>query len=128
MARVTGIGGVFFYAHNPALLHEWYKKNLGIDIQDWGGVAFTWEDEQGQPIKGTSVFSIADIKSDQFAPGTSNFMINFRVDVLAELVRSLQSAGCEVVDEIQDSEFGKFGWVIDPEGNKIELWQPPLGQ
>ena len=55
-------------------------------------------------------------------------MINFRVDDLAELVRSLQSAGCEVVDEIQDSEFGKFGWVIDPEGNKIELWQPPLGQ
>ena len=128
MGRVTGIGGIFFYAQDPALLHEWYKNNLGIDIQDWGGTAFAWADEQGQPIKGTSVFSIADIKSDQFAPGKSNFMINFRVDDLAELVHSLHRAGCEVVDEIQDSEFGKFGWVIDPEGNKIELWQPPLGQ
>jgi predicted enzyme related to lactoylglutathione lyase len=128
MGRVTGIGGIFFYAKNPQLLHDWYKKNLGIDIQDWGGTVFTWEDENGDPTKGTSVFSIADIKSDQFAPSKANFMINFRVDNVTELVNSLRSAGCQVLDEIQESEYGKFGWVIDPEGNKIELWQPPVGQ
>ena len=128
MGKVIGVGGIFFYAKDSDFLQSWYKNNLGIDMQDWGGTAFSWEDEKGQPIKGTTVFSIADSTSGQFEPGSAKFMINFRVSELSSLMDSLRSSGCQVLDETNDSEYGKFGWVIDPEGNKIELWEPPSGQ
>ncbi len=126
--RVTGIGGIFFHAHDPKHLQDWYKKHLGIDVQDWGGTVFLWEDSEGQPFKGSTVWSIADSESDYFAPSTANFMINYRVEDLHSLLSVLRDEGCQVLDRVDDSEYGKFGWVVDPEGNKVELWQPPEGQ
>ena len=128
MSRVTGIGGIFFNASDPVALRAWYQQHLGIDVQPWGGTAFTWADASGKPATGTTVWSIGAANGDQFAPGTASFMINYRVDDLTALLQSLREEGCNVLEKTDDSEFGKFGWVIDPEGNKVELWQPPPGQ
>ncbi|MCG6961776.1 MAG: VOC family protein [Acidobacteria bacterium] len=128
MKRVTGIGGIFFHAQDPAALRAWYRTHLGIDVQDWGGAAFVWADENGNPTKGMTVWSIGAAGGDQFAPSRSPFMINYRVDDLAALLQALRDEGCHVLEKTDDSEYGKFGWVIDPEGNKVELWQPPPGQ
>ncbi|MEZ5545749.1 MAG: VOC family protein [Lysobacteraceae bacterium] len=128
MKRVTGIGGIFFHAKDAAALREWYRKHLGIDVQEWGGTAFTWVDARGEPFKGTTTWSIGSAGSDYFAPSQANFMINYRVDDLDALLKVLREEGCNVLDKRDDSEFGKFGWVLDPEGNKVELWEPPEGQ
>jgi len=126
--RVTGIGGIFFHAKDPDALCAWYKAHLGIDVQDWGGAAFTWADASGNPVKGTTAWSIGAAGGDQFAPSKASFMINYRVDDLPALLEALRAEGCNVLEKTDDSEYGKFGWVIDPEGNKVELWQPPPGQ
>jgi len=128
MKRVTGIGGIFFKAKDAATLSAWYKRHLGIDVQEWGGAAFDWTDEEGKPVGGTTAWSIASADSNQFAPSTAPFMVNYRVHDLLALVAALREEGCNVLEKIDDSEYGKFGWVIDPEGNKVELWQPPAGQ
>jgi predicted enzyme related to lactoylglutathione lyase len=128
MKRVTGIGGIFFTAKDPVSLRAWYKKHLGVDVQEWGGTAFRWSDESGTPTGGTTAWSIAGGGNDYFAPSTSSFMVNYRVANLAELLQALRSEGCHVLEKTDDSEYGKFGWVMDPEGNKVELWQPPEGQ
>jgi predicted enzyme related to lactoylglutathione lyase len=127
MKRVTGIGGIFFTAKDPVALRAWYKEHLGIDVQDWGGTAFQWTDDSGKPVGGTTVWSIGG-GGDHFAPSKSPFMVNYRVADLASLLQALRSEGCQVLEKTDDSEYGKFGWVIDPEGNKVELWQPPEGQ
>jgi predicted enzyme related to lactoylglutathione lyase len=127
MKRVTGIGGVFFKAKDAPALQAWYKRHLGIDVQPWGGAAFDWTDDDGKPVAGTTAWSIFS-QGDQFAPGTATFMVNYRVDDLHALLKALREEGCTVLDKIDESEYGKFGWVIDPEGNKVELWQPPAGQ
>jgi predicted enzyme related to lactoylglutathione lyase len=126
--RVTGIGGIFFKAKDPAALRTWYKRHLGVDVQEWGGAAFTWTDEEGKPVGGTTIWSIGSEEGDHFAPSKSTFMVNYRVDDLHGLVDALRQEGCNVLDKIDESEYGKFAWVIDPEGNKVELWQPPTGQ
>ena len=126
MKRVTGIGGIFFRAEDPAALRAWYKKHLGIDVQEWGGTAFRWTDDSGAPVAGTTVWSLGD--GSYFAPGKASFMINYRVADLHALLKVLRAEGCNVLDKVDESEYGKFGWVIDPEGNKIELWQPPAGE
>ena len=128
MRRVTGIGGIFFKARDPAALQAWYREHLGIDVQDWGGAAFAWSDEAGQPVAGTTIWSIGGADAEVFAPGTAPFVVNYRVADLAALLQALRAEGCQVLDRTEDSEYGKFGWVIDPEGNKAELWQPPAGQ
>ena len=128
MKRVTGIGGIFFHAKDPTALRAWYQKHLGIDVQEWGGTAFTWADDTGNPTTGTTVWSISAANGKQFAPSTSAFMINYRVADLAGLLQALRTEGCNVLEKTDDSEFGMFGWVMDPEGNKVELWQPPEGQ
>lgn len=128
MRRVTGIGGIFFQAKDPVALRAWYAKHLGIDVQEWGGTAFVWADAEGNAMKGTTVWSIGSAGSNYYAPSTSTFMVNYRVEDLASLLQALRDEGCDVMDKTDDSEFGKFGWVIDPEGNKVELWQPPAGQ
>jgi predicted enzyme related to lactoylglutathione lyase len=122
MKRVTGIGGIFFQAQDPARLRSWYQAHLGIDVQPWGGAAV--------PTAGadSTIWSIGAAGSGQFAPSTSAFMINYRVDDLAALLQALRAEGCQVLDNTEDGAYGKFGWVIDPEGNKVELWQPPPGQ
>jgi predicted enzyme related to lactoylglutathione lyase len=128
MKRVTGIGGIFFQARDPVALRAWYRRHLGIDVQEWGGAVFTWSDAAGTPTQGTTVWSINAPDSDYFAPSTSTFMINYRVEDLAALLQMLREEGCNVLAKTDDSEYGKFGWVMDPEGNKVELWQPPPGQ
>lgn len=126
MTRVTGIGGVFFKAKDPAALRAWYKKHLGIDVQVWGGAKFRWVDGSGHPASGTTAWMIGDGKN--FAPSTASFMVNYRVSDLHGLLATLRSEGCEVLQKTDESEYGKFGWVMDPEGNKVELWQPPEGK
>jgi predicted enzyme related to lactoylglutathione lyase len=128
MKRVTGIGGIFFTAKDANALQAWYKEHLGIDVQPWGGAAFDWTDDEGKPVGGTTAWSIFAADGDQFAPSTAPFMVNYRVDDLHALIKALRDEGCNVLEKIDDSEYGKFGWVIDPEGNKVELWQPPAGQ
>jgi predicted enzyme related to lactoylglutathione lyase len=128
MRRVTGIGGIFFQARDPKALGAWYRQHLGIDVQAWGGAAFSWADAEGRPTGGTTVWSVGAASAQPFAPGTAPFMVNYRVDDLAALLQALRDEGCRVLDKTDESEYGKFGWVIDPEGNKVELWQPPPGQ
>jgi predicted enzyme related to lactoylglutathione lyase len=128
MKRVTGIGGIFFKAKDAPALASWYKQHLGIDVQAWGGAAFDWTDDAGKPVGGTTAWSIIPESSDQFAPGTAPYMVNYRVADLHALIKALKEEGCNVLEKIDDSEYGKFGWVIDPEGNKVELWEPPAGQ
>jgi predicted enzyme related to lactoylglutathione lyase len=109
-------------------MRAWYKRHLGIDVQAWGGSAFSWTNEDGEPVGGTTVWSIFDQTSDTFAPSAASFMVNYRVADVRGLLRVLRQEGCNVLDKFEDSEYGKFGWVVDPEGNKIELWEPPAGQ
>ena len=128
MARVTGIGGVFFKSRNDsAALAAWYHKHLGMPVENWGGAVLRWpEDTAGD--KGLTVWHVAEKASQWFSPSDSAFMINYRVDDLDALLQALRDEGCTVLDKAPDSEYGQFGWVIDPEGNKVELWQPPQGQ
>ena len=128
MKRVTGIGGIFFKAKDPVALRAWYQKHLGIDVQQWGGAAFTWADDAGKPTNGTTVWSIGSTEGDYYAPSQAPFMVNYRVVDLAGLLEALRAEGCNVLEKTDDSEYGKFGWVMDPEGNKVELWQPPAGR
>jgi len=128
MKRVTGIGGIFFKADDPVALRAWYQKHLGIDVQEWGGTAFRWTDADGKPVGGTTVWSVAEASGDYFAPGTASYMVNYRVADLHALIDALRKEGCNVLDKVDGTEYGKFGWVIDPEGNKVELWEPPAGQ
>ena len=128
MKRVTGIGGVFFKAADAPALQAWYREHLGIDVQPWGGASFDWTGADGEPAGGTTAWLIAPESSKQFAPSNASFMVNYRVDDLHALIAALKAEGCNVLDTIDESEFGKFGWVIDPEGNKVELWEPPAGQ
>ena len=128
MKRVTGIGGVFITAKDPVALAEWYRKHLGIPVQGWGGAAFSWADDDGKPVGGTTAWSVGPSPNPYFAPSTSPFMVNYRVADLHALLAALREEGCNVLDKVDESEFGKFGWVMDPEGHKVELWQPPEGQ
>ena len=126
MKKVTGIGGIFFSAEDPKALGDWYKTHLGIDVQNWGsqaGSTFDWTDDEGN--KATTVWSVHPASSNHMAPSKSGFMVNYRVDDLDALLQALRDEGCEVLEKQDDSEYGKFGWVMDPEGNKVELWQPP---
>ncbi len=120
MKRVIGIGGIFIKSKDHVNLCEWYRKHLGIDIQDWGGAMFPWSNPDGM-----TVWSIMPGSSDYFAPSKAPFMINYIVEDLQALLEVLRSEGCEVDSKTEESELGKFGWVMDPEGNRIELWQPP---
>ena len=130
MVRVTGIGGIFFKARDPVALRDWYRTHLGIDVLPWGGAAFRWVDASGQPMAGTTIWSIGGVTEEGNAasPVPAPFVINYRVADLAALVQALRDEGCQVLEQTESSEYGHFGWVIDPEGNKVELWQPPPGQ
>jgi catechol 2,3-dioxygenase-like lactoylglutathione lyase family enzyme len=120
LKRVTGIGGIFIKSADPARLREWYRRHLGLDIEAWGGTAFTGP--------GTTVWNLFEASSNYFAPSQAPFMVNYRVERLHPLLAALRAEGCQVDDKVDESEYGKFGWVVDPDGNKIELWEPPEGQ
>lgn len=128
MQRVTGIGGVFFKSPDPKALGDWYKRHLGIPVEDWGGFAFRWKDERNPQGEGTTVWSPFKAETTYFAPSTAPFMVNYRVADLHALLAVLRAEGVQIEGEMQESEYGRFGWVLDPDGNKIELWEPPAGQ
>ena len=124
MAKVTGIGGVFFKsAGKGSELGEWYAKNLGIKLEPWGGAIIRWPDDPADD-GGLTVWNAADHDTKWFSPSESSFMINYRVDDLLEMLDQLRSNGVEVVSGPESHENGKFAWIMDPDGNKIELWQP----
>lgn len=126
MKRVTGLGGIFFKADDPAKVKEWYKKHLGMDdMADWGYV-FQWRelDKPNTAPPASTSWSVFKSDSKHFAPSEKQFMFNYRVENLAELFKAFKEEGVQIVGEIQEYPYGKFGWILDPEGNKIELWEP----
>lgn len=127
MTRVTGIGGIFFKSQDPKALGEWYRVHLGIDLEPWGGAAFRWVTPDNPGGVGTTIWSPFPADTAYFAPSAAPFMVNFRVHDLHALLAALRAEGCQVDDKVDESEYGKFGWVMDPEGNRVELWQPPDG-
>lgn len=126
MKRVTGIGGIFFKSSDPERLGGWYRDHLGLNVNDWGGAVFQWGGPGGE--SGMTIWSVFAQDAKKMDPSTAPFMINFRVDNLDELLVALRGEGCNVLGDMESSDFGKFGWVIDSEGNKVELWEPPPGQ
>jgi catechol 2,3-dioxygenase-like lactoylglutathione lyase family enzyme len=128
MTRVTGIGGIFFKSPDPKALGEWYKRHLGIEVESWGGYGFRWKNDANPDGVGTTVWSPFKADTTYFEPSSASFMINYRVADLHALLAVLREEGVRVEEKVDESEYGKFGWVIDPDGNKIELWQPPEGQ
>jgi len=124
MAKVTGIGGVFFKsAGKGAELSAWYEKNLGITLESWGGGILNWTDD-AVVDGGMTVWSTADSDSKWFAPSESSFMINYRIDSMDEMLEQLKANGVEIIKG-PDTDFnGKFAWIMDPDGNKVELWEP----
>jgi predicted enzyme related to lactoylglutathione lyase len=127
MKRVTGFGGLFFKARDPKALAEWYRVHLGLDVQPWGGAELPWVTPENPTGTGMSTWTPFRADTGYFAPSEASFMVNFRVADLDALLAALRDEGCQLVGEPQSSEYGKFGWVLDPEGNKIELWEPPQG-
>ena len=128
MQRVTGIGGIFIKARDPERMKDWYRRHLGIDIQSWGGTSFRWQTPERPEPDGMTVWSIFPPDTRYFDPSPAPFMVNYRVDDLHAVLAALREEGCTVDAKVEESEFGKFGWVMDPEDNRIELWQPPAGQ
>lgn len=126
MRRVTGIGGLFFKTEDQKKITAWYAKHLELDIQSWGGCAFQWKDlkDPDAKVPASTVWSTFKADSDYFEPSKKPFMFNYRVENLVELLKVLKEEGVTVVGEIQEFPYGKFGWIMDPEGNKIELWEP----
>lgn len=123
MKKVTGIGGIFFKCKDPKKMNEWYKTHLGFDTTDYG-TNFEWRQAEDSSKKGSTQWSAFAEKSNYFEPSTKDFMINYRVENLEGLVEELKKEGVEIVDEIEDSPYGKFVHIMDPDGNKIELWEP----
>jgi predicted enzyme related to lactoylglutathione lyase len=121
---VTGIGGIFFKAREPEALARWYRERLGFRIEGTVGV-FTWKSSGPRGHKGHTVWAIFPADTEYFGRARQAFMINFRVRELDATLSALRKAGAEVDPKIDESEYGRFGWVTDPEGNRIELWEPP---
>jgi predicted enzyme related to lactoylglutathione lyase len=119
--RVTGIGGIFFKCEDPKAIKEWYATHLGIPVDNYGWT-FWWKDKDGNEC--STQWSPFEAKSNYFAPSEKPFMINYRVDDLEALLAVLKEEGVTIVGEIETYDYGKFGWILDPEGNKIELWEP----
>lgn len=125
MERVTGIGGIFFKAEDPKTLQAWYQEHLGIQPEKDGYVSFRWLEKDAPGKEGQTIWSPFPKDTKYYDPSKSQFMINYRVKDLDAMLRQLRSQGIEPVGGPEDSEFGRFAWVMDPEGNKIELWEPP---
>jgi catechol 2,3-dioxygenase-like lactoylglutathione lyase family enzyme len=123
MARVTGIGGIFIKSHDPRSLGLWYRDHLGVPYKEGEGGGFSWKDDP-KVDEGMSVFNVFSQDTTYFQPSTAPFMINFRVDDLDGLLAKLSSEGVRIDPKREDADYGRFAWIYDPDGNKIELWQP----
>jgi len=129
VGRVTGIGGVFFLANKDnANLAKWYEEHLGISLEPWGGGVLEWKNDEAED-GGATVWNVAAADSDWFAPSKARFMINYRVDNMEALVAKLTAADVQILEGPNYHENGVFAWIVDPEGNKVELWEPmPRGE
>ncbi len=126
MAKVTGIGGIFFLANDDnKALAEWYRRCLGLELNEFGGSILKWADDNAED-GGMTVWHVAEKDSEWFSPSMARFMINYRVDDMAGMVERLQKEGVEIQQGPEAHENGKFAWILDPEGNKIELWEPAI--
>ncbi len=123
MKRVTGIGGVFFKTKDPAKTKEWYHKHLGLETDEYG-TSFEWRHSDDENKKGYTAWSPFQENSNYFGNSDQSFMINYRVENLEELVKQLEEEGVKIVDKIESFEYGKFVHIEDPNGTRIELWEP----
>jgi len=124
MKRVTGIGGVFFKTEDPKKIKEWYGKHLGLPIDDYGA-SFRWIDiDHKDAAPALTAWSPFKSDTEYFQPSQKPYMFNYRVENLVELLKVLKEEGVQIVGEMQEFSYGKFGWIMDPDGNKIELWEP----
>jgi len=121
--KVTGLGGIFFRSEDPATLREWYNAHLGLNATQYGAI-FDWRQDDAPERKGQTVWNPFKKDTDYFAPSDKQFMFNFRVENLEWLLDELKKEGINQVGEMQVYEYGKFAHIVDPEGNKIELWEP----
>jgi predicted enzyme related to lactoylglutathione lyase len=129
MKRVTGIGGIFFKSDNPEKLYQWYEKHLGIAREPHGqGAAFHWRESGDAAVAGLTAWAIFPKDTGYFGARAADHMINYRVEDLDALLAALASEGVEVDPHREDSDYGKFAWITDPEGNRIELWEPRPGK
>ncbi len=119
--RVTGIGGLFFKTNDPKATKDWYHKHLGFNTDDWG-CTFWWKDNEGN--KASTQWSPFKDDTNYFKPSKKEFMFNYRVENLTALLATLKKEGVQVIDKVEEYEYGKFGWIMDLDGNKIELWEP----
>jgi predicted enzyme related to lactoylglutathione lyase len=127
MERVNGIGGVFFKAvGDREQLLGWYRDHLGLEAEQWGGVVFAWM-RKDRAEDGSTTWSIFPPDTAYFGDPESAYMINYRVDDLDRMLHQLRTAGAKVDDRVEETEFGRFGWAVDPDGNRFELWQPAPG-
>jgi predicted enzyme related to lactoylglutathione lyase len=124
MARVRGIGGIFFKSVNPEALQNWYEKHLGIAAKPNEGAAFPWRRADEPSKEEITVWSVFPASTKYFDPGTSPFMINYIVDNLDATLAELRAAGVQVDERVERYDYGNFGWITDPDGNRIELWEP----
>jgi predicted enzyme related to lactoylglutathione lyase len=124
MAKVLGVGGVFFKSPDPEKLYQWYDRWLGFRAEPESGIGFQPQD---LPTNSVTVWSAFKSSTDYFAPSAKEFMFNLIVDDLREALSQVKEGGAEIIGEIEEYEYGKFGWFMDPDGNKVELWEPPAG-
>lgn len=121
--RVTGLGGIFFKARNPELIKKWYQEHLHIHQGEYGAL-FKWRHHDQPEKEGHTAWSPFPDDTSYYEPSTKDYMFNYRVENLEELIDTLRDEGVEIIGEIEVYPYGKFGWIMDPEGNKIELWEP----
>ena len=126
MEKVTGVGGVFTRSPDVERLGAWYQEHLGFEIEDWGGTIFPWQDRARPTKTGSTTWGLFAEDSDYFG-SPQRTMVNYRVEDLAAMRAQLVAAGVEVVDHVEDTEYGQFGWAVDCDGTRFELWQPPPG-
>ena len=124
MEKVTGIGGIFVKADNPTELEKWYQDKLGVPVGEYGTTVFEWREADAPEKLGQTAWSLFPRESTYFDPSRASWMVNYRVENLERMLAQLREAGVTIEGELTE-EYGRFAWVLDPEGNKVELWEPP---
>ncbi len=126
MGHVTGLGGVFFRADDPAALYSWYERHLGLKREE-GGVMLRWRDAEEPEREGMTVWAPFEKDTGYFGPSGQQLMLNYRVRDLDGLLDALRAEGVRIDEKREDHDYGRFAWIYDLEGNKVELWEPPAG-